>query len=294
MRPICLHDRDAIEAALRRSVYLNLYSIGDLDDFFWPYTTWYGQETGAGLEAVILVYTGMSVPVLVALADGPNGPMGDLLRSILHLLPRRIYAHLTPELLPIVARDYAVESHGLHYKMALGDTSRLQAFDTSEVVSLSAPDLPTLQRLYRRYPGNSFDPRMIETGQFFGIRRGDDIVSVAGIHVYSRRYRVAALGNITTDPRYRGQGLATLVTARLCLELLQAVDHIGLNVKADNAAALACYSRLGFERIGDYEECMLTLESPPRQRGRRRTNQGMRYSTDEHNLRSVATVKGFK
>ncbi len=32
------------------------------------------------------------------------------------------------------------------------------------------------------------------------------------------------------------------------------VDLIGLNVKADNAPALACYSRLGFEIVAPYAE----------------------------------------
>jgi ribosomal protein S18 acetylase RimI-like enzyme len=30
--------------------------------------------------------------------------------------------------------------------------------------------------------------------------------------------------------------------------LLERVDHIGLNVEADDAAALRCYEKLGFER----------------------------------------------
>jgi ribosomal protein S18 acetylase RimI-like enzyme len=50
-----------------------------------------------------------------------------------------------------------------------------------------------------------------------------------------------------------------LATARLCRELLATVDQIGLNVRADNAAAIACYPRLGFARGASYEECLLTL-----------------------------------
>jgi predicted GNAT family acetyltransferase len=34
--------------------------------------------------------------------------------------------------------------------------------------------------------------------------------------------------------------------------------EFGLNVKADNAAAIACYHRLGFERVATYGEYMLT------------------------------------
>ena len=51
------------------------------------------------------------------------------------------------------------------------------------------------------------------------------------------------------------------MTARICQELGHAVDHIGLNVKADNTAAIACYERLGFRPVAEYEEVMLTLVS---------------------------------
>src|SRR5438093_529591 len=83
---------------------------------------------------------------------------------------------------------------------------------------------------------NWFDPRMLETGHYYGIRQDGTLLSIAGVHVYSPRYRVAALGNITTRPAARGHGLATLVTAKLCQELLRSVDEIGLNVRADNAS----------------------------------------------------------
>jgi ribosomal protein S18 acetylase RimI-like enzyme len=65
---------------------------------------------------------------------------------------------------------------------------------------------------------------------------------------------VAALGNIVTHPACRGQGLARAATAGLCRSLRESVDHIGLNVAADNVAAIRCYERLGFATIGHYGE----------------------------------------
>jgi ribosomal protein S18 acetylase RimI-like enzyme len=41
----------------------------------------------------------------------------------------------------------------------------------------------------------------------------------------------------------------------LCQELLRAgIEHVGLNVKADNRSAIACYENLGFQRVADYGE----------------------------------------
>ncbi len=76
--------------------------------------------------------------------------------------------------------------------------------------------------------------------------------------MYSARYRVAALGNVATDPALRGQGLAQQATAQLCRSLFATVSTIGLNVKADNVAAIACYRKLGFEVAAEYEESLFT------------------------------------
>jgi predicted GNAT family acetyltransferase len=65
---------------------------------------------------------------------------------------------------------------------------------------------------------------------------------------------VAALGSIATRPDQRGRGLARAATSALCRLVQPEVDHIGLNVVADNAAAIACYRRVGFEQVGEYEE----------------------------------------
>jgi RimJ/RimL family protein N-acetyltransferase len=258
---ICLHDRDAIAARLRRDPLLHLYAIGDLDDFFWPYTYWYGLAAGSDLRQVILCYTGAPLLILHALTSESSDGMRALLRSILHLLPRRIYTHLSADLIDVFADDYRIEPHGAYNKMALTDSARLDEVDTSSAIRLTHADLAELRALYDvAYPGSWWDPRMLETGHYYGVRQDGELLSVAGVHVYSPYYRVAALGNITTHPRARGRGLATLATAKLCQELRRSVDQIGLNVRADNAGAIACYTKLGFTKSGAYWEYALELK----------------------------------
>ena len=258
---VCLHSKDEVERFCRGNTFLHLYALGDLDDFFWPHTVWYALRDGGQLRQLVLLYTGSSLPTILAYADGPVEPMRELLRALLPLLPMRFYAHLTAGTEDVLASAYRVRSHGAHHKMALTDPSRLAGCDTRAVVALSPADADDLRALYEEsYPGHWFVPRMLETGCYFGIRRGAALVSVAGVHVYSRWYKVAALGNITTRPDVRGEGLARMVTARLCRELLQTgIEHVGLNVKADNRSAIACYQKLGFERVADYAE--YTLEA---------------------------------
>ncbi len=257
-QPICLHDRGTIESFLRRDPAVHIYDLGDLDDFFWPHTTWYGLHDGEQVQQLALLYTGTSLPVLLAFAAPPEDTMDELLGAILPYLPRRFYAHLGGSAARFLRGACRAQSHGVHLKMALRAPEKLAGGTDAGVIRLTPADRPQLEALYlASYPGNWFDPRMLETGHYFGLRQSGELVSVAGVHVYSRRYRVAALGNITTHPRFRRHGLGRAVCARLCQELRQTVDHIGLNVKADNAAAIACYEGLGFVRVAEYEEFMV-------------------------------------
>ncbi|HKV57969.1 MAG TPA: GNAT family N-acetyltransferase [Ktedonobacteraceae bacterium] len=259
MHIVSLHDKSEIERFLRQNALIHLYELGDLDDFFWQNTTWYALKEAEQIQSLLLLYSAIDPTVLLAISENPPA-LRDLLQSAMHLLPPRFYAHLSGDLSTFLAKHYRVDSHGLHYKMALADTSRLEVVDTSRVVSLSGADLDELQALYRvSYPDNSFDPRMLETGHFYGIRRDNALVSVAGVHVYSPHYKVGVVGNVTTHPAYRGKGLGTAVCAKLCQELLRTVKYIGLNVKSDNATAIASYKRLGFEVVGEYEEALLSI-----------------------------------
>jgi ribosomal protein S18 acetylase RimI-like enzyme len=249
-----LRDKERIEEFLRRNCDLHVYSLGDLDDFFWPHTTWLGREASGRLEDIVLIYRGRAVPTVIGLSERPDA-MREFVAAASPLLPERFHAHLSPGVEEALRGSYAIEPRGAHCKMALRSVSQVGAVDCSRVEQLSETDQGALLRFYdASYPGNWFDQRMLETKQYFGLRQGERLVSVAGVHVYSRRYRVAALGNIATDPAHRNRGYGKLVTARLCQALLEEVDHVGLNVKADNEAAMRCYRSLGFEIIGSYGE----------------------------------------
>jgi ribosomal protein S18 acetylase RimI-like enzyme len=257
MRAICLHDKQQIAAFLGHEPARNVYLVGDLDDFFWPYTQWYGLEEAGELREVALIYAGTALPVLLALGDDPER-MRALVHGIRHVLPHRLYAHVGAGVLPALAEHYHTQSHGEHAKMALVHPERLAGSDTSAAERLTPADLDAVQAFYRAaYPDGWFDPRMLETGQYFGVRHEGQLASIAGIHVYSPEYGVAAIGNVATRPELRGRGLATVATAALCRSLRERVSHIGLNVRADNAAAITCYTRLGFESVAVYDEFML-------------------------------------
>lgn len=247
------HDRAALAKLLGRDPVLHAYQLGDLDDFFWPYTSWYRRE-----DQVILLYHGVELPTLLAFAPpAGTGDLAALLTEAAPVLPTRLWAHLSPGLEATVARWYELTDAAPHHRMALTDPDRLARVTPAGQV-LDRADLPALHALYAAaYPGNWFDPRMLDTGQYVGIRDGGDLVAVAGVHVWSPTWRVAALGNVTTHPRMRGRGLAAAAVATLCARLRGTVEHVTLNVRADNTAAVRLYERLGFTRVAEFTECGL-------------------------------------
>jgi len=256
-----LRDRAELAAFLRRRAAVHAYALGDLDDFFWPHTRWLGLEVDGRLAQVALVYDEPEPPVLLALAEEPEDAMAALLTSAADRLPPRLYAHLSPSLLEPIASAFSPATEPVpHRKLGLVRPEALDGYDTAAVAPLVPADLAEVERFYARaYPGTWFQARMLETGRYVGIRRDGELVCVAGVHVWSPTWRVAALGNVATVPEARGMGLATAACARLCRMLLDdGIDTISLNVRADNVAAIRAYEKLGFAHAADYVEVALS------------------------------------
>jgi ribosomal protein S18 acetylase RimI-like enzyme len=131
---------------------------------------------------------------------------------------------------------------------------------SGDAIALLLPgDADAVVRFYAEsYPGSYFEPVNLVRGPYLAIRDRQGIAAIAGVHVYSPATRIASLGNIATRPDARGRGYARRVTAALCDRLRAEIDVIGLNVRADNAAAIACYRAVGFERFDAYDEWLLT------------------------------------
>jgi predicted GNAT family acetyltransferase len=252
-----LHDKKRIEGVLVRNTPLHIYELGDLDDFFWHKTIWFsGGEESA--QQMVLLYCGAIPPVLIALYDSQKEMMKELLQTIKPLLPSQFYAHLGIGLVEVFGSGAIEQFHGKYCKMMLKEIKSKIPESDSNIRRLGQKDVELALMLYEEsYENNVFNPRMLETGKYFGYYTDNRLVGIAGVHVYSERYRVAALGNITVHPSARNKGIGEKLTTALCSDLLKTVDTIGLNVAQDNKAALRCYEKVGFEAVGEYEEYMV-------------------------------------
>jgi RimJ/RimL family protein N-acetyltransferase len=255
-RLISIHEKERLASFLMRNKEANVLAIGDLDAFFWPSTVWWGWEEGDELLGLALLYCGAGLPVLLLSSEIHQLHTQDFVNALTALLPQAVYAHLSPGVDQLFSDLYQLVPHGRHLKMVFRHPEKIQDIDTSDVAPLNREHLSAIEKLFSSaYPGNFFDVRMLDTNLYYGIWADGTLLCAAGIHTYSPQYGVAAIGNVTTLPEMRGKGLATKVCARLLSVLQTNVDIIALNVKADNAPAIQVYQRLGFETVGEYDEC---------------------------------------
>ncbi|MEU3573451.1 GNAT family N-acetyltransferase [Kitasatospora sp. NPDC036755] len=256
-----LHDRAGLAARFRTDPALHLFELGDLDDVLWPNTTWYTTSPDSGDGPVALLYSGGDTPVLQAFARPAGVPaMEALLRDLRPFLPRRLVAGLPEGAERALAPDYAVERRTPLLRMLL--TAELPAGTAHGALPLGPGDADDVRALLAEsYPDSWFDPRMLAGGGYVGVRAGGRLLAVAGVHVHSPAQRVAVLGNVTTHPDARGRGLARSCVTALCHRLAATTDHLGLNVRTDNAPAVRLYERLGFTTAATYNELVLAAVS---------------------------------
>jgi ribosomal protein S18 acetylase RimI-like enzyme len=250
-------DKAELQAFFERRRALNAYALGDLDEPHWSRTSWWTWEEDAEIKEVALLYEGFNPPILIALQNNSLGGMQSLITELRSKLPDHVYAHLTPGLDEILKTKFDLKDHGEHFVMELKGQPPVLQNGAERLKKENAEEVDAL--FDESYPGHWFRPDMLEMGPYFGIRDGGKhLVAAGGIHIFSPKYSVAALGNITTLPSHRGRGYGKQVSQTLCNYLIDKVETIGLNVVCANAAAIKIYRDLGFEPIATYSEFTLT------------------------------------
>ena len=126
--------------------------------------------------------------------------MADLLAAVADELPADVYAHITAELVGALPRFAPTSSPAEHRKLGLVDPSRLDGHPDG-AVPLGPDDLDEVVAFYARaYPGTWFEPRMLETRRYVGIR---DSGSLALMRASTSGLRSGALPSSATSRRCR-------------------------------------------------------------------------------------------
>ena len=262
-----LHDRAEIAAWLRRAAAMHVYALADLDDFFWPNSHWWGWRAGSGdsdeLRAVALLLQGFALPVCYAVAPPDDPAMAQLLAALGSRLPARSFVNLMCGGIGHLSGGH-LENAAQFVKMTISPALAQACPVAADVRLLTPAHLPALEALHPDVTAADgdqrfFAPYMLERWPYAGIFSGAELIAAGGCHVLSETYGVAAIGNVLTRPDARGRGLATRISQTLCTWLAPRAATIGLNVKADNAVALRCYSRIGFREVVRYEEGVLVI-----------------------------------
>ncbi len=245
-------DRDEIAAFLRTDRRYAAYAIGDLDSPARARCAW-GMAFGEDGQptALVMHHEGL-VPQPLFLMGDPAG-CREVLSTVIK--PRDAYVQATEAFDPAIGDLYELDPPVQLLRMVVDrGTFRPFAGPTERLTPVHIDDL---NRLYQLGFRAGFPPAILEDGIYHGVRVHGRLVSAAGTHVINTREGIAVVGNVLTHADYRGHDFAKMVTSAVTGELLGRVDDVALNVHADNAPAVAAYTRLGYgvhceltERLG--------------------------------------------
>jgi ribosomal protein S18 acetylase RimI-like enzyme len=240
-----LTDRDRIRAVLQGDRRWCVYALGDLSPRMFPKCQWFTPD-------LTLVLRDYGTSILFARGTGS-------IREALDHVTWPVHLQVQQDALDEVARHAVVTNEKHMIRMAwAGGSTRV----SDRVARLDAGDVPALEALYADGEPTGESPdffygSMVTDGVFFGVYKGESLIAAAGTHLVARDEGAAAIGNVYVRRDRRGRGLGRAVTAAVLHELA-GIATIGLNVRADNGAAIRVYESLGFVRHCDFREALAT------------------------------------
>ena len=239
-----LTNKDTIRAILKRDPGWCVYALGDLSPEMFPKSEWFTPD-------LTMVLKDYGTSILFAIG---TGSVGEALAAVTW----PVHLQVRSDALEAVATDALVENIREMWRMVW--TNERSIPKQTQAVRLGDADVEALQRLYadgdqRGESPDFFYPAMVTRGVFFGVYEERELAAAAGTHLVSRDEGAAAIGNIYTRRDRRGRGLGRLVTTAVMRELV-GIETVGLNVRADNGAALSLYESLGFARYCQFYEAV--------------------------------------
>lgn len=233
------------------------YAIAQLDPLLYEANEWWLSSGGGGRQALVVHSTSGLGAALFAMGD-PDALDAAL---SLHPGPRFTFGSLRLEHRAIAEKHYILSRPQLMTRMSVTRDTFVPV--AGAAVRLGPADVSDVNKIYSIDGGpTAYRPSHLEDGAYYGVYVGGRLVSIAGTHVVSRTERIAVVGNVFTHPTFRGQGHATIATSAVTADLLKDCDPVVLTVESKNAAALAIYTKLGYEGVCTLHETPMLRKDP--------------------------------
>jgi len=125
------------------------------------------------------------------------------------------------------------------------------AHPVSEIVRLSATDVPQMLALTElAFPG-FFRARTCEMGSYYGVRSHGELIAMGGERLMLEGF--PEISGVCTHPAHRGQGFAASIIGQIVQNHRRDGLVSWLHVGAANTQAIEFYRRMGFKVIRSVE-----------------------------------------
>ena len=224
---------------LERDRLMAAYALADIDQPDIEGSRWWTARRDGEIAAVALVVEGL--PFRPCFATGAPEAVAAIFRE--GVREPRILLATPPRCRPAIEATYRFERVD-HMRRMVVNVRTFRPRVTHPVTRLGADDLDAVIDLYGHASRTYFTPERLGRELYFGVYQGDMLVAAAGTHVRSKRSGLAAVGNVLT----------TSCTSAVTEAALEEHQDVVLNVRQDNAPAIAVYDRLGYVTHGPFIE----------------------------------------
>ncbi|MBU6423868.1 MAG: GNAT family N-acetyltransferase [Chloroflexota bacterium] len=247
---------DEVRAFFGHDRLLAAYALADLDPDNVDAARWWVARRGRDIVAAALLVEIMPFRPCFAMGES------EALASLFHeLREQRLILAVPPRGRSAVEQTYRFERVDVMRRMSV-DRRGFAPGAPHPTTRLGPEHIEDLVDLYGEASRSYFSARRLEREIYYGIYDGRRIVSAAGTHVRSAHAGIAAVGNVLTRIGHRERGLATSVTSSVTEEALREHADVVLNVRQDNAPAIAVYERLGYHTHATFIEGPAVRRAP--------------------------------